>query len=176
MIYAYIYIIICIIYIIEYIYIYHNLMIYVDNHFSASVKSKQSLRFPFRGNVGRLVALLRDGPTVSMDIATWTNDWQARFVPLETHGACLKPMEVSWNGGTPSYHPLMGFSIWSIHLRVPPFMEPPNKFSLGKTTMIVRTSTSAWKLLAATAAADRESCWPRFLSQNRNGAKEFRWQ
>jgi hypothetical protein len=49
-------------------------MIYVDNHFSASVKSKQSLRFPFRGNVGRLVALLRDGPTVSMDIATWTND------------------------------------------------------------------------------------------------------
>ena len=49
-------------------------MIYVDNHFSASVKSKQSLRFPFRGNVGRLVALPRDGPTVSMDIATWTND------------------------------------------------------------------------------------------------------
>ena len=163
-------------YIYNRIYIYHNLMIYVDNHFSASVKSKQSLRFPFRGNVGRLVALLRDGPTVSMDIATWTNDWQARFVPLEIHWACLKPMEVSWNGGTPSYHPLMGFSIWSIHLRVPPFMEPPNKFSLGKTTMIVRTSTSAWKLLAATVAADRESCWPRFLSQNRNGAKEFRWQ
>ena len=61
-------------YIYNRIYIYHNLMIYVDNHFSASVKSKQSLRFPFRGNVGRLVALLRDGPTVSMDIATWTND------------------------------------------------------------------------------------------------------
>lgn len=28
----------------------------------------------FSSNVGRLVALLRDGPTVSMDIATWTND------------------------------------------------------------------------------------------------------
>ena len=27
-----------------------------------------------RGNVGRLVALLRDGPTISMDIAEWTND------------------------------------------------------------------------------------------------------
>ncbi|CAK9038762.1 unnamed protein product [Durusdinium trenchii] len=28
----------------------------------------------FSSNVGRLVALLRDGPTVSMDIAEWTND------------------------------------------------------------------------------------------------------
>jgi hypothetical protein len=74
MIYAYIYIYNYMYYIYNRIYIYHNLMIYVDNHFSASVKSKQSLRFPFRGNVGRLVALLRDGPTVSMDIATWTND------------------------------------------------------------------------------------------------------
>ena len=31
-----------------------------------------------RGNVGRLVALLRDGPTISMDIAEWTNDWSWR--------------------------------------------------------------------------------------------------
>lgn len=28
----------------------------------------------FSSNVGRLVALLRDGPTVSMDVQTWTND------------------------------------------------------------------------------------------------------